>query len=432
MKAFTEYLNTLDSLIPRIQGDFIDCDLSKSIDAALDGQPARELRRLIPLENLRSSGAFFTGSKLSKHALRFLLKTIDDKSVILDPACGAGDLLIACAANLPKEITLDRTLKSWNSRIIGRDLHPEFIRATKIRLLLAASRLSNKECNVSTSFEVEEMFTNIKKGCGITDQNIFKSITHIVINPPFTLIDAPRNCLWSTGKVNSAAIFLESCVINAQPNTRIVAILPDVLRSGSRYKKWRRLIEAHSKIHQVELFGKFDSWADVDVFTLELDVKHDRKNRKSHWNHPTSPLASESVKDRFNICVGPVVDYRNPHSGQWYPFIKARNLTPWQIIQDVAKRRRFSGRVILPPFVVVRRTSGPGDKCRATGTMIIGDRPVAVENHLLVLLPKDGTAKSCRKLLTNLKDTRTSEWLNQRIRCRHLTVSSLADVPWWR
>ena len=101
------------------------------------------------------------------------------------------------------------------------------------------------------------------------------------------------------------------------------------------------------------------------------------------------------------------------------------------MVREVSNNRRFEGRVFSPPFVVVRRTSRPGDKHRALGTIINNARPVAVENHLLVLLPKDGTVKACRELLRVLRKPQTTQWLDQYIRCRHLTVSALADLPWW-
>jgi hypothetical protein len=35
-------------------------------------------------------------------------------------------------------------------------------------------------------------------------------------------------------------------------------------------------------------------------------------------------------------------------------------------------------------------------------------------------------------LLRVLKSRKTDQWLNNRIRCRHLTVRSLNELPWWR
>jgi hypothetical protein len=38
--------------------------------------------------------------------------------------------------------------------------------------------------------------------------------------------------------------------------------------------------------------------------------------------------------------------------------------------------------------------------------------------------------RDCEKLVQVLRRESTTEWLNERIRCRHLTVSAVADIPW--
>jgi len=55
---------------------------------------------------------------------------------------------------------------------------------------------------------------------------------------------------------------------------------------------------------------------------------------------------------------------------------------------------------------------------------------IAIENHLLVAIPRDKKVGTCKKLLDLLKLDATSEWMNKRICCRHLTVSSVGDLPW--
>jgi hypothetical protein len=88
------------------------------------------------------------------------------------------------------------------------------------------------------------------------------------------------------------------------------------------------------------------------------------------------------------------------------------------------------GTIFAPPFVAVRRTSSPSDRKRAVGSIILGNRPVAVENHLLVLTPNDGRLESCAELLVLLACDATSDYLNLAIRCRHLTTRSVMGIPW--
>lgn len=428
MEAFSEYLDTLDSLLATLISTKHNSVLSNSIDAALDGQPARELRRLVPIDDLRASGAFFTGSKLSKIALGNLLNTIDNSSVILDPACGAGDLLIACTNKLPKGRDVERTLALWNTRLIGRDLHSEFIQATKSRLTLAAFRSDKKQ--TTSSLDTSGLLPNIKQECGLSNDKLYKLATHIVTNPPFTMVTAPKDCSWAQGTINYAAIFMEKIITCCRTNTHVVAILPDVLRSGSRYKKWRQLVERTAEIKNVRLFGQFDNSADVDVFILELTTNTHSAQKVNPWELPLDS-SRHQVSDFFKLCVGPVVDYRDPHVGNFHPFLKAKDLPHWQTIEKIDSRRKYSKRLINPPFVVIRRTSRPGDKYRAIGTIVSGNRPVAIENHLIVLEPLDGRENTCRSLLENFQNSKTNDWLNKRIRCRHLTISSIAELPWW-
>lgn len=430
MDKFAPYLDYLNSLILESVDSSENDDIIARIDDALDGQPAQELRRLVSLTELRTSGAFFTGSKLSQFAVKSFADTIDDESVILDPACGTGDLLIACATRLGKNNDLDTTLKSWGTQIMGRDIYPEFIQAAKARLLLSALR--NNIMHERNIPRIQETFPKIDSGCGMTDDDALKSATHIVVNPPFGLVDAPQGCDWTSGKVNAAALFMEAFIVQANLGTRIVAILPDVLRSGSRYEKWRRFIESRSRIHRIELHGRFDRWTDVDVFVLDVEIQEESTASKGfHWNKPDRSTP-DSVGEWFDVRIGPVVDYRDPREGPSHPFVHARNSSPWQTVSEVSQFRRFKGKVITSPFVVVRRTSRPGDKYRALGTIINSEKPVAVENHLLVLCPKDGTIESCRELLKVLRNPQTTQWLDQYICCRHLTVSAIADLPWWR
>lgn len=430
MKAYSSFATSLDAILGEAAKIPWSPDLQKRISYALDGQAASELRRLVPLATLRSDGIFFTSSDLARRAVQNLLPTFGPDSVILDPACGAGDLLLACAAGLPIAKGTEERLRLWGSCLAGRDLHPELVEAARRRLLLSFLALDAKDA-LPLVVDLERAFPALESRCGLSDYQIIAAATHIVMNPPFGMVPAPPDCTWAAGKVNMAAVFLETVLLAAKPGTRIVAILPDVLRSGSRYRKWRDLISARTNLDRLEILGRFDRWADVDVFLLELRVL-DASEKPTQWQWKAEARSMGGcIGDRFEICIGPVVDYRDPHTGPFHPFIHSRDLPPWKTIREIPRHRRFDGRVLHPPFVAIRRTSRPGDRHRAIGTMVAGGRPVAVENHLIVLRPKDGTVRGCRELLAVLKDKRTTRWLDERIRCRHLTVTALNELPWW-
>jgi hypothetical protein len=132
----------------------------------------------------------------------------------------------------------------------------------------------------------------------------------------------------------------------------------------------------------------------------------------------------------FDISVGAVVPHRHRRIGRSFAYATAQDLPRWGVVRRFPERRRFKGSVVSAPFVAVRRTSSPRDRERVVGTLVVGRRPVAVENHLIVFHPKDGTIKACKKLLALLRLPATRKWVDSRLRSRHLTVNVLRDLPW--
>jgi len=406
-----------------------DAAFPKDLDAALDGQPSAELRRQVPIDVLRKTGAFFTGSALAKLAITAAGLRLTADVRVLDPACGAGDLLVAFVGHLPCSSDLKSTLRNWGRRVLALDLQADFVRATKLRLTLAAIRRQSPASRTRLP-SLDELFPGIGLGSSLIEEDIYKQATHILINPPFTPVDAPEACAWGSGKVNSAAVFMDACISRSEPDTQIIAILPDVLRSGSRYAKWRHLFEDRVVLNKIQIIGQFDRHTDVDVFVVVGQIRKKPTSVPRFDWVPPEQSGGVRVSDKFEVSVGAVVSYRDPHEGAWFPFIQARDLPSWEVVSAFCHHRRFNGKTFRPPFVVVRRTSRPGDKNRAVGTVIRGCGRIAVENHLLVLQPRDRTVASCNRLLAVLKDKEANEFLDLRIRCRHLTVSALSDLPW--
>jgi hypothetical protein len=97
-------------------------------------------------------------------------------------------------------------------------------------------------------------------------------------------------------------------------------------------------------------------------------------------------------------------------------------------ILRISTRRRFKGRINRPPFVLIRRTSAPDDKDRVVTTIVGGARPVAVENHLLVLRPLHGGLEDCRRLARWLQGDQVRRAIDKMIRCRHLTVRVIGEL----
>ena len=428
MRAFRPYVSELEKLL-RGRNVLSQSEWKKKCLQSLNGEPSRRLRKLVELDALRASGAFFTGSKLAGNAVGMLGQPADSKTVYFDPTCGAGDLLLAVARTLPLGKSLTDTLRQWGLHLAGCDTSMEFVRAAKARLAL----LAMNRCGISTGTDVDpaKSFPLIRRGNALSEENLFSVANRIIFNPPFNKVSASSNCKWAEGNVNAAAVFAEVVANRSRPGTEIVAILPDVLRSGTRYRRWRKMMEGLGRINDVCSHGLFDRWANVDVFLLATTAG---KSALDERPQPWTPLVKRGVKrigDIFDVRVGPVVPHRDKRSGREFRYIHARSLPAWGTVKRIGEKRRCKGVSFTPPFVAVRRTSSPSDTKRAVATIILGKQKVAVENHLIILLPKECTVTSCRRLVRQFRSNETDIWLNRRIRCRHLTVSALSEMPWW-
>jgi len=387
----------------------------------------KRLRNLVPIEDLRESGSFFTGDELASQAVSSLFDEVTNESRIVDPACGTGNLLIACSKNLPiDQHSLRNTLSEWNRILSGSDLHRMFIDASKIRLAIEALNRGAKP-DIEDVNEIYNLFGNIEIGDALQDPKLLRNASHVIVNPPFTMLKVPAGENWTSGKTNAAAVFIKHIVDMISEGTRLSAILPDVLRSGSRYVQWREIISKKLKFN-IEIVGRFDAETDVDVFMMHGIRTENAQNNL--WQEIDG--AQSRVGEYFRIAVGPVVDYRDPQDGEDSVFLCPKDIVVGGIVftNQIVRRRLFKGRLCKPPFVAIKRTSSPREFVRSSGCIIQGDDVVAVENHVIVAFPKDGLVSTCESLLSVLESQATKEYLDRRIRCRHLTVSSIEDIPW--
>lgn len=426
---FSEYSNGIEAFIngssQRSQWD-IKRDI---IPRIINGQTTLALQCLVPIDVRKEIGIFFTSSNLADKVADHLAPMMKKGTKLIDPACGAGNLLLACAKHLPTGSNLEETLSIWSELALGYDLYPEFVRAAQLRLILLAVSLHPDETQFLTKIDPHDVFKGIKVGDAFAQAIIVKDAC-VVVNPPFGYMPSPDDCKWAKGKIQVAAWFLEKLIHNCYTGQHIVAILPDVLRSGTRYRRWRDMISSICTSIYVELAGRFDESTDVDVFILHA-VLGARNTFTVQWLPPQLPTRGTQhiLGDFFDVHVGTVVPHRDPLEGSSHPYIHARTAPAWQTLDNLSEQRQYAGRVFTPPFVVIHRTSSPSDKYRCVATIVNEKRDVAVENHLLVLLPRDKSLYSCKQILKILKAPKSNAWFNQRIRCRHLTVAAVHGLP---
>lgn len=428
---FSKYCDEIESVYDKSSASIEGQEPLAAITWMLNGQATSALHRLIPVEVRKQAGIFFTSTGLADRIGRRLAPLLQTGVGLYDPACGAGNLLVACCQYLPCGKSFDETVRIWSELIKGNDLFPEFIRATRLRLAMTAASRHPEERIGLDKIKAETLFQGVKAGDVFGAATVSTSKC-VVVNPPFGYMLAPEHCTWAKGKIQIAGWFTEQLLRMANEEQHLVAVLPDVLNSGTRYKRWRDMVCSLASHVAVESAGRFDPDTDVDVVIVHL-IAGKGRSEPPKWpdNLPRMGHLTKKVSDLFEIHVGAVVPHRDPVEGTSYPYIHARTALPWETLENISERRRSIRRVFSPPFVVVHRTSSPSDSHRCVGTIVNESRDVAVENHLVVLLPKDGSLVTCRRLLRSLKRTETDDWVNHRIRCRHLTVCALRDLPYY-
>lgn len=404
----------------------------EAVKHLLNGAASDALRQFVSPETRAADGIFFSGKALAKYVASLISEPIRNGATIADPACGAGDLLLACAERISKNKL--GSAGTWDERFIGLDMHPAFVNAARSRLALLYSHRTRAAKNTETVEAIpSEPFHRMISG------NFFENVGHvsdadcIVMNPPFAMIAAPKGCAWASGSVQLAGLFLATVLENAKAGQEIVAVLPDVLRSGTRYARWRNLVAASSFIKKVHVYGRFDVKTDVDVFVLHLTkdeptTRRQNSNRKK-WNVPLSvPKETQTLEGLCKVSVGAYVPFRAKQEAKEVTYLSVKTAVPDSEI-GASEKCRFDGTLHATPFVVIRRTSNPSDSRRVIPTLVTSPPHIAVENHLIVLTPHDGALKTCRQILSKLEEDYVDIWMNQVIRCRHLTTAAVKNIP---
>ena len=294
-------------------------DWRARVDVSLNGQASVELRKVAPVEIRRKHGVFFTGWKLAERLLA-RNKFNPDADFIYDPAVGGGDLLLAAARRMPLKQTLRGTLESWGRCLAGTDIHEEFIRVAKLRITLLARQRHRVTEGILTGNI--EYFPFIRKGDGLSQEALYSKASHVIMNPPFSMSVPMKECDWAGGRVSDAAVFVVKALEACRAGTKILAILPEVLRSGSFQSRWRDRVSELAQVRSVKHYGQFDESTDIDVFLLNLECRGDEPDQKRMWPKLRTS-EKKTVGQYFDVTVGSVVPHRDRNVGPRYKYIHA-------------------------------------------------------------------------------------------------------------
>lgn len=406
-----------------------DAMRTQTLHDVLNGHPAQAVNGILGRSRRRRQGIFFSGTRWASVIADAL--PVERCERIVDPACGIGDLLLATARQLPLGPTLDATLKAWAGRLAGVDLHGPFLALAWHRLqALAMERhgLAHPRLRLTTECPASFRVAN-----SLRERWELRAGDGLVMNPPFHAIAAPQGTINGAGRVTAALPFLERAIGHAPSGVHVVALVPEVLRSGSRYARLRDWLAQRCQQLRFEAHGLFSQEANIDVALLVATTRAPTLRpacspTANAVRDPAAVVLARRLGDVCSVRVGAVVPHRTLKNAPRQPYVAVADVTPWE---ETTPTRSVGYRASThaPPFVVVRRTSGPKDKERVRATIVLGEAPILVENHLLVLTPNEHTVAACRELVVALKRPQTHAWLNERIRCRHLTVGAVREIP---
>lgn len=370
-------------------------------------------------DELRTKGVFFSGSDIADKLIA-LLGDINPLDNVIDPCCGIGDLLLAYVKRLPQGPDPQKTVLNWANIVYGNDINKDFVDVAKLRLVMSAFYLCDKRYTIGNCLDVwkDSCFHNLTSLNALDmDINMFKTI---LLNPPFQQEVVKKEYTWSSGRVSMAAVFLYE-LFHKNKLARFAAILPDVIRSGTRYQKFRTSLPAFDW-KSAEIYGRFDKQTDVDVFLITNLQENNviLKRKKSH----------NTISKYFEVHVGSIVPHRDPVAGEEHYYLTAKNTPRGAELRKFDKKIKSLKQTFKGPFLVIKRTSSPCDAIRCATTLINSKSVFFVENHLIILLPRDKSLETCRKALDYLSSNVCNKFINKTIRCRHLTVSSINNIPY--
>ena len=382
--------------------------------------PYKILRETYGREFLRNNGIFFTGRNLAQRLIS-RVGTIDRQWKVYDPAAGAGDLLVNYADCLPVGNTVEETVEAWGGSLFATELEDDFVPLIKLRLLLLAylKVKGNILINGVHIASARRCFRHIIQG------DYMKSSVPadlILVNPPFNCIVITEKFSWGTGKMSNAAYFMYNLEQRYHDAT-IAAILPDVIRSGSRYNRLRQALPRFSFGKETPV-GRFDKFTDVDVFIAVA--------RTSACMDVQQKICRNNIciGDVFNVCVGSVVPYRDPVAGDEHFYLKARNVETGKEKRSFIEKIKSFHKPVEGPFITIKRTSSPSDKVRCAASLIASRELFHLDNHLIIIKAKgDMSLSGYRAIARYLNGKECTRFLNRAIRCRHLTVSIIKQIP---
>lgn len=260
----------------------------------------------------------------------------------------------------------------------------------------------------------------------------------IIGNPPyFELSEADKQKYKSesiTGRYNIYALFVERCVDLLNENGILCFVIPNSLNSAPTFSKLRAKIGSCCELLEFGTIGNFsfEVFQDVQIFILRRTNKPAPKFYYD-GNFMREQIAARTrIKDIAYVSTGNIV--WNQHKADLLK--ESAPDAGILIYSDMIGGGRVDG---TPPHEQFIRTNKPSltfpcllvTRTKSPRTVIIGacSSKLYAENHVNVVVAKDGKQETLLKIAVALSSDKIQEYVKSLSTTANFSKSQLEEVP---
>lgn len=370
-------------------------------------------------------------------AKKLCIKSDVPDTVVLDPAVGTGELLLA-------------TRRTYNNvSLSGFDTDTGMLKT-------AAQNIPEASLKELSLFS--EKWKNFKN-----------TIDYIIANPPYFEISKNDTRLSylsdfktknNNGRINIFSLFIEYSLKLLKNDGVFVCLIPPSMNNGSYFKSLRKLILSEGVIEDLTIIRNNDHFDDaltsVQILTIRKTSNGFDKNFEKSSNYvygnSSSFIFTDNVKTitsykkgkstlselGFSVRTGNIIwnNFKKDFTDDGLTLIYSRDISLDKkiVLSDVIpSSRRFlpeqSGKYVTAPFIVFNRVVG-SLKNPVLKFALVDDGKWFVENHVNVVTHTDKSKiHTLYNILLNVKDDELVEYIKSVTGNTQLSSKELLSLP---